>query len=113
VSCPEEAKRLAHETGQLLFDTASLSLHTMIVALRGDNERAPSMASEVERAASGHRLNSLLSCVQVIRGFGLIGQGQHTEAARLSGPLSRTGFVAIHLRGFRHRWCRTATVEGA
>ena len=79
-SCAEEAKRLAHETGQPLFDTGSLSLHAMIVALRGDNERARSMASEVERAAGGRRLNSLLCCVQLIRGFGLISAGQHTEA---------------------------------
>lgn len=80
VSCAEEAKRLAHETGQLLFDAGSLSLHAMIVALRGDNEQARSMASEVERAAGSRRLNSLLCCVQLIRGFGLISQGQHTEA---------------------------------
>ncbi len=80
VSCAEEAKRLAHETGQPLFDTGSLSLHAMIVALRGDNEQAQSMASEVERAAGSRRLNSLLCCVQLIRGFGLISAGQHTEA---------------------------------
>ena len=80
VSCAEEAKRLAHETGQPLFDTGSLSLHAMIVALRGDNERAQSMANEVEGAAGNRRLNNLLCCVQLIRGFGLISQGQHTEA---------------------------------
>jgi len=79
-SCAEEAKRLAHETGQPLFDSGSLSLHAMIVALRGDNDRARSMASEVEQAASSRRLNNLLCCVQLIRGFGLISAGQHTEA---------------------------------
>jgi len=79
-SCAEEAKRLARETGQPLFDTGSLSLHAMIVALRGDNERARSMASQVERAAGSRRLNNLLCCVQLIRGFGLISAGQHAEA---------------------------------
>lgn len=79
-SCAEEAKRLARETGQPLFDAGSLSLHAMIVALRGDNERAQSMAKEVERAAGSRRLNSLLCIVQLIRGFALISQGQHTEA---------------------------------
>jgi len=80
VSCAEEAKRLARETGQPLFNTGSLSLHAMIVALRGDNEQAQSMANEVESAAGSRRLNNLLCCVQLIRGFGLISQGQHTEA---------------------------------
>jgi DNA-binding CsgD family transcriptional regulator len=78
-SCAEEAKRLAHETGQPRFDSGSLSLHAMIVALRGDDERARSMAGEVERATGG-RLNNLLCCVQLIRGFGLLSAGQHVEA---------------------------------
>ena len=34
----------------------------------------------VESAASSRRLNSLLCCVQLIRGLGLISQSQHTEA---------------------------------
>jgi hypothetical protein len=36
-------------------------------------------ASEVESAAGSRRLNRLLCCVQLIRGFGLISAGQHTE----------------------------------
>jgi DNA-binding CsgD family transcriptional regulator len=79
-SSVEEGHRLAHETGQPIWDTGSLSLSAMVIAVRGDHERAQAMAAEVEHAAGGRRLNDLLACVQLIRGFGLISAGQHTDA---------------------------------
>ena len=85
-SCAEEGSRLAHETGQPIWDISRLLLPGMIVALRGDNERAQEMAAEVERAAGARSLNNLLCCVQLIRGFGLISAGRHADAY---GELSR------------------------
>jgi DNA-binding CsgD family transcriptional regulator len=79
-SCAEEGRRLARETGQPLWGTGSLSLHAMTVALRGDHERALAMAAEVEHAASARHLCDLLCCVQLIRGFSLLGTGQYQEA---------------------------------
>ena len=102
VSCAEEARRLAHEIGQPLIDTGSFSLHAMIVALRGDNEQAQSMANEVESAAGSRRLNSLLCCVQLIRGFGLISQGQHTEAYEALGRLFDPADPSFHLADRYH-----------
>jgi hypothetical protein len=68
----EEGNRLARETGQPIWDTGSLSLHAMVIALRGDSEKAQTIAAEVEHAAGGRRLNNVLACVQLIRGFALI-----------------------------------------
>ena len=71
----EEGNRLARETGQPIWDTGSLSLHAMVIALRGDHEKAQAIAAEVEQVAGDRRLNDLLACVQLIRGFGLISVG--------------------------------------
>jgi ATP/maltotriose-dependent transcriptional regulator MalT len=79
-SSVEEGHRLARETGQPIWGTGSLSLIAMVIALRGDNERAQTMANEVERDAGARSLNDLFCCAQLIRGFGLISAGQHTEA---------------------------------
>ena len=76
----EEGHRLARETGQPIWDTGTLLLGTMVVALRGDNERAQALASEAERAAKGRRLTDLLACVQLARGFGWISAGHHAQA---------------------------------
>jgi DNA-binding CsgD family transcriptional regulator len=69
----------------------------MVVALRGDHERAQAMAAEVEQAAGGRRLNDLLCCVQLIRGFGLISAGQHTEAYEALARLFDPADPAFHL----------------
>jgi DNA-binding CsgD family transcriptional regulator len=76
----EEARQLAKETGQPLWDTGTQLLGAMIIALRGGNERAQTLATEAEYAASGRRLTNLLACVQLVRGFGWVSAGNHTEA---------------------------------
>jgi DNA-binding CsgD family transcriptional regulator len=68
----------------------------MVVALRGDQERAQAMANDVEHAAGGRRLNDLLACVQLIRGFGLISAGQYTEAYEALSRLFDVDDQAFH-----------------
>jgi DNA-binding CsgD family transcriptional regulator len=101
-SSVEEGHRLARETGQPIWDTGSLSLSAMVVALRGDNERAQAMANEVEHAAGARRLNNLLCCMQLIRGFGLISAGQHTEAYEALSRLFDPADPAFHLADRYH-----------
>ena len=76
----EEGRRLAHETGQPIWDTGTLVLGAMVLGLRGDNDRAQALAADAEHAANGRRLTNLLACVQLARGFGWISVGHHTEA---------------------------------
>ena len=76
----EEGRRLAPETAQPIWDIGTLLLHTMVLALRGDNDRAQALATDAEHAANGRHLTELLACVQLARGFGWISTGRHTEA---------------------------------
>ena len=101
-SCAEEARRLAHETGQPLWDSGSQSLYAMIVALRGDHEQAQSLANEVEQAADARRLNDLLCCVQLIRGFGMISAGQYEDAYATLSRLFDPADSSFHLSDRYH-----------
>jgi DNA-binding CsgD family transcriptional regulator len=76
----EEGHRLAGDTGQPIWDVGSLSLHAMVLALRGEHDQAHALAAQVERAAADQRLCDLLACVQLIRGFALISARQHADA---------------------------------
>jgi DNA-binding CsgD family transcriptional regulator/tetratricopeptide (TPR) repeat protein len=76
----EEGRALARETGQPIWDTGSLSLHCIVLALRGQAAEALAMAAEAERAASGRRLGDLLACVQLARGYALINLGEYAQA---------------------------------
>jgi DNA-binding CsgD family transcriptional regulator len=93
----EEGHRLAQETGQPIWDIGSLSLHAMVIALRGDHEKAQSMAAEVEHAAGGRRLNDFLACVQLIRGFSLLSVGQYAEAYEALRRMYDPADQAFHL----------------
>jgi hypothetical protein len=61
------------------------------------------MASEAEHAASGRRLNDLLACVQLARGFSLITVGQYSDAydalRRLFDPADPAFDLAERYRG--------------
>jgi DNA-binding CsgD family transcriptional regulator len=75
----EEARRLAQETGQPIWDTGSLVVHAMVTALRGEHELAHQMATEVEHRAGERRLTDLLACVQLARGIALITDGRYLD----------------------------------
>jgi ATP/maltotriose-dependent transcriptional regulator MalT len=76
----EEAQLLAHDTGQPIWDTGTQSLTAILVALRGDAERAHRLASEVEQAARNRNLNDLIACAQLARGISRITEGRHSDA---------------------------------
>jgi DNA-binding CsgD family transcriptional regulator len=76
----EEGRQLARETGQPIWDAGSLSVHCLVLGLRGQSDEALAMAAEAERAAGGRRLSDLLACVQVARGYALINMGEYGQA---------------------------------
>jgi len=92
----EEGRRLARETGQPIWDTGSMSLHAIVLALRGDDQ-AQAMATEAEHAASGRRLTDLLACVQLARGFALLAAGQYADAYEALRRLFDREDPAFHL----------------
>jgi DNA-binding CsgD family transcriptional regulator len=101
-SCTEEAKRLAEETGQPIWDIGRLLLPAMLVALRGDSERAEEMAAELEQAAGVGRLNDMFCCVQLIRGWGLISAGRYAEAYAALARLFDPADPAFHMSDRYH-----------
>lgn len=80
MAAAEEARRLAVDTGQPIWDTGSLSLNAIMLSLRGDNEVAQEMAGRAAQDAGTRKLNNLLACVQLTRGFGFIREGRYTHA---------------------------------
>jgi ATP/maltotriose-dependent transcriptional regulator MalT len=76
----EEGRRLARDTGQPIWDTGSLSVHSVVLALRGQASESLAMAAEAERAAGGRRLGDLLACVQMARGYALLNLGEYGQA---------------------------------
>jgi len=93
----EEGRQLARETGQPIWDTGSLSLHSIVLALRGLTSEALAMAAEAERAAGGRRLGDLLACVQLARGYALINQGEYGQAYAELRRLFNPQDAAFHL----------------
>jgi ATP/maltotriose-dependent transcriptional regulator MalT len=93
----EEGQRLAHDTGQPIWDTGSAVVASSLYGLRGDNERAQSLAAEAEQSAQGRRLNNLLACVQLARGYGWIGSGHYSEAYEALRPLFDAQAPCFHL----------------
>src|SRR5262249_20827322 len=60
-------------------------------------EKAQAIAAEVEQVAGDPRLNDLLACVQLIRGFGLISVGDYAEAYEAPRRLYDPADPAFHL----------------
>jgi DNA-binding CsgD family transcriptional regulator len=75
-----EAQHLAADTQQPIWHIGALALDAMAHALRGDNPRAQQLAAEAEQLAAGSGLNDLLAIVQLARGCGHLGAGNHAAA---------------------------------
>jgi DNA-binding CsgD family transcriptional regulator len=76
----DEGHRLAEETGQAIWALGKELMGAVVVAMRGDHERALQMAAVAEQAGGGRRLNDLFACVQLARGFAFLSAGRHVEA---------------------------------
>jgi len=93
----EEARRLAAETRQPLWLTGALVLDAMAHGLRGDNSRAQQLAAEAEQTAAGSRLNVLLACAQLARGYGHLAAGNHAAAYQALRRLFDPADPSYHL----------------
>lgn len=76
----DEAQRLARDTGQPIWDQGTMSLTAILLGISGENERAQALASEVEHPLRYKRLDDLLACVQLARGFGWMSVQRYDEA---------------------------------
>ena len=81
------AQQLAQVTGQPIWDTGASVLAATVYGLHGEAARAADIAAEAELSARGRRLNNLLACAQLARGFGFAASGHYTEAFEALLPL--------------------------
>jgi DNA-binding CsgD family transcriptional regulator len=99
----EEGRRIAQETGQPIWDIGNLSIRAMLAGVEGATDEAHAAAAEAEQMANGRRLNDLLSCVQLARGFAYCSSGQYAEAysalRRIFDPADPTFQETERLRG--------------
>lgn len=92
----EEARQIAGDTGQPIWDIGTLSLQAMLLGVEGAVEEAHRAAAEAEQLANGRRLNDLLACVQLARGFAFCSEGQYADAYAALRRLFDPGDPAYH-----------------
>jgi DNA-binding CsgD family transcriptional regulator len=92
----EEARQLAADTGQPIWDTGSLINNAMVLSLTGDIAEAQAIADQVEQAAGTRRLTNLLACVQLARGFCRLRSGRPADAYAEFRRLFDPADVAFH-----------------
>ncbi|PXW25164.1 UNVERIFIED_CONTAM: regulatory LuxR family protein [Williamsia faeni] len=76
----DEARRLAEETRQPLWEASALLGQGLIDALHGDADSAYRLAQQAERIVLPLRSNPVLCGLQLMRGIGAIGRGHYDEA---------------------------------
>jgi DNA-binding CsgD family transcriptional regulator len=93
----DEAQRLARDTGQPIWDHGTMTLTAMLLGITGENDRAQALATEVEHPLRDKRLNDLLACVQLARGFGWMSVQRYQEAYDALGRLFDPADPAFNL----------------
>jgi ATP/maltotriose-dependent transcriptional regulator MalT len=76
----EEARRLAEESGQPLWQAGAEVAQAIQAALRGDSKTADSLASRAEAVAVATGATALLGVVQLARGLASLADGNYEEA---------------------------------
>jgi DNA-binding CsgD family transcriptional regulator len=102
----DEGRRIAQDTAQPIWDIGNLSIQAMLSGVQGATEEAHRAAAEAEQMANGRRLNNLLSCVQLARGFAYCSSGQYAEAysalRRVFDPADPAFHETERLRGIMY-----------
>ena len=75
-----EARRLARETGQPLWEIGATAALAAAAGARGAYEPAMALAAEAEANLIGGRAANLSAVLQVARGVAALGAGRHAEA---------------------------------
>ncbi len=76
----EEGGRLARETGQPIWVTASQITQTALAGAHGDEVLAEALADEAERTISARRLDGQLGALQMARGSTALTAGRYDDA---------------------------------
>jgi DNA-binding NarL/FixJ family response regulator len=80
IPAAEEARRLAHETGQPLIMATAGAVQAILAALRGDFEAAEATAAQAEQICVPLRASAVLAATQLARGLACLGAGRPADA---------------------------------
>ena len=80
VTAADEARRVAHETGQALWEAAAIDAQTMIAALRGEFEESQRLAARAEAMSLPLRLTPVLCGLQLCRGVAALAAARYETA---------------------------------
>lgn len=78
----DEGARLAAETNQPVWGMSAAAAQAALAALRGEREAAEEVSARIEGAALPRDAAFNLALVQLARGIGALGRGNHAEAYR-------------------------------
>jgi DNA-binding CsgD family transcriptional regulator len=97
IPAAEEASRLAAETMQPIMYATARVTEAMLAALRGDQDRAETIAAEAEKATMSAGVRPVLASVQHARGLAALGGGRYTDAYEQLRRMHDPADVAYHL----------------
>jgi len=80
IPAAEECARLAAETSQPLFVGIGQATAAALAALRGDEERARTLATAAEQGALTGGVRPVLATARLARGLAALGAGRYAEA---------------------------------
>jgi ATP/maltotriose-dependent transcriptional regulator MalT len=107
----DEGKRLARETSQPRWEAAAQAEQAMLAALRGEPDRAESLAAEAQRTLLPIGASFMLAVVQSARGLAALGAGRHAEAYDHLQRMFDPADPAYH--PFVHCWAIADLAEAA
>jgi DNA-binding CsgD family transcriptional regulator/tetratricopeptide (TPR) repeat protein len=111
VAAAEEAERLAGETSQPRWVAAGRLAGATVAGMRGDDERAESLAAAAEEVLLPMGANPMLSLVALARGAAALGDGRHDDAHDHLRRIFDPSDVAFH--PFVRGWAIADLVEAA
>jgi DNA-binding CsgD family transcriptional regulator len=94
----EEGERLARETGQPIWIAGATIALAIAAGVRGERQRAESLADEAERSILPRHLGNLLAVLELTRGLTALTAGDHGEAYEHLRRMLDPNDPAYHLR---------------
>jgi DNA-binding CsgD family transcriptional regulator len=92
----EEARRLARETAQPLWEASANATIAVIAALRDEQAIVESASAEAERVALPAGSTAILAAVQLARGWSALAQGRHVDAYDALRRMFEPGDPSFH-----------------
>ena len=96
ISAAEEARRLAEEFAEPQWQAAADTVISLVAAMRGDEEKAESLAAQAEMVAEPAGANITMAFAQFGKVLAALGSGRHSDAFAHAERVFDPGDSAYH-----------------